>query len=205
MIAHTAASPDLPATLPTNLTTALLRMLARVPVVGRAAVLLDCVYLYLWSLRPELVQKLSNFLPIGLFCTVTQASLLFTLKHEGVSTAIATVAAITASIFINYLANQRITWRDRFYLLSRRQYMLWFVPLFFIFIVFTPTIYLKTIGIVALERRYSVPILLSWPVFELVGVAANFIGADKISFGAVIRCLQHIDVHDRDRGKRYVE
>lgn len=179
--------------MPSTLTSRILESLSRIPVIGILFKLLLRAQYRLWAWKPGLVERLSDFLPIGAASTIVQATILFGMKARGTSTIQATALAVGVSVFVNYVANRQITWKERFSRLSFTQNVMWFLPLFLVFVAFTPTVFMKTAGIPYLESL-GLPVSRAWLIFEGLGVVANFLGADRLSFGLVVRLIERIEI-----------
>lgn len=175
-----------------NLTYKFLLFAKPLPGIGKVAEWLLFLLHKSWNVKPDLVVRLGNFLPIGGLSTVIQLGLLIVLKFANLSTEVATVCAVMLSVFVNFTMNRHITWKDRFSGLSTRQNYLWFLPLFVVFASTTPTVWLKMGGIPALEHLLGWPVVVSWFLFEGIGSVLNFVGADKITFGAVAWIIRRI-------------
>lgn len=165
-----------------NIATIFLRYGQSVPIIGFLASWALWLQERIWRRYPEITIRLSNFLPIGGFCSLVQVMLLAGLKLKGVETVTAMVIAVFAGTFINYVLNRAITWRDRFETMTRKQRWVSFVPLYFVFVLVTFMNLVKVIGVPILEHLGS-PALVALIGFEIVGAILNFIGADKITFG----------------------
>lgn len=146
----------------------------------------------LWRWKPGLANRLSTFLLIGGVGTVIQFNLLFLLHGLGVDLIMATLIGIQAAALWSFTANRFITWRDRFTNLTSRQSIIWFLPLFLVSDITTVTIWVKVVGIKATVDYFGLPLGLVWVVYELTGTVANYLGADKISFGLMARLVSRI-------------
>lgn len=178
--------------MPNNLTTKILAPIALIPILGIPARLMLYIQELLWRKKPKLTERLSNFLPIGGVSTVIQAVTLFVLVTNGMTILPATIIAVQASVFFNFTANRLITWNERFVLFTRRQSIGWFLPLFIVFDLTTPSVLLKIVGLTSLEHFLGIPLLLLWILLEGIGTVLNYLGADHISFGVMTYIMRRI-------------
>ena len=188
-----------------NLTSRILIWLSAIPILGIFAELLLHLQHILWRKKPRFIQRLSDFLPIGGLSTLLQAVTLFVLLKEGEPVIVATIVAVEMSALFNFTANRFITWKERFDGLSRRQSIVWFLPLFVVFNLTTPTVFIKIIGLNSLQYFLGIPILASWLLFEVMGTVLNYIGADKISFGTIAYVIRWICKNSADSMYQTVE
>lgn len=177
--------------MPENLSGQILQMFLGTPLNHPVRFFLFLQF-WLWRRKPSLTERLSNFLPIAGTGSVVQILLLVGLIHAGTHTFLATVLALGAGAFVSFVGNWFITWQDRFVLLTRRQQMVWFMPLLLIFSISTPTIWMKLFGINSLEYFFGVHVLVSWFVFTAMGAVANYLGADVIAFGVIPKIINRI-------------
>ncbi len=145
--------------------------------------------------RPEgaspLLRRLSWYAVVGVISTLVQGVLLFSLTRTGMSVPQATPIAVLLSGFVNFSLNYTITWRDRFATLSRAQRRRWFLPLFTVFAITTPTLWLEIAGITAAQRLIGGPLLLTWIAVKSIGSIVAFVGADRLAFGVMARVARH--------------
>lgn len=135
----------------------------------------------LWLARPAL------FLTIGLLSALVQGLLLLLGSRAGLPLLATTTGAVLLSALLNFLLNWTITWGDRFATLTSRQRRIWCFPLFGVFVLTSPTIWFKIIGLNVIHDRFGGSLLVTWIVTESLGAVLNFIIADRISFGAMAR------------------
>ena len=174
-----------------NLASFTLRLFVKIPILGWLVDWILTLQYICWQKYPDLTIRLSNFLIIGGVSTLIQAGLLFSLNYCGVETFEATTIAVTLAAFVNYVGNREFTWKDRFSTLTRTQQIIWYIPLYLLFMATTPTLYLKVVGIGTLHK-FGIPILVCWIIFETIGSILNFVGAEKISFGCIIWAIRRI-------------
>ncbi len=174
-----------------NLASTTLRLFAGIPVINKPVYLALRLQYNCWLKYPDLTIRLSNFFFIGGVSTAVQAGLLFGLIHYGVETFEATAIAVILAAFLNFVGNKEVTWKDRFATMTKKQQIVWYIPLYLLFMATTPTLYLKVVGIGTLHNL-GLPISISWIIVEIVGSILNFVGAEKISFGCVIWAIQRI-------------
>lgn len=177
--------------LPANVTSRLL-MLAIPTRAGPIAAMLLRLQHALWRRRPHIVERLSNFLPIGGVCAAVQIVLLLLFVQGGIPVFIATALAVELSVLLNFVGNRFITWGDRFSHLTLRQNVALFLPLFVTFNLTTPTVWMKIVGIASLTEFLGVPVLICWLAAEALGVIANYLGSDKLAFGAMAHVTRHV-------------
>jgi len=179
------------ADMPENLIGRILQLFLATPLRHPARFFLSLQF-WLWRRKPGLVERLSNFLPIDGIGSVVQIILLAGLIWAGTHTFFATVVALGAGALVSFVGNRFVTWQDRFALLTRRQQIAWFMPLFLIFTASIPTLWMKLIGINSLEYFLGVHVFVSWLVLTLVGIVANYLGADIIAFGVIAKTINAI-------------
>jgi putative flippase GtrA len=138
-----------------------------------------------WRWRPELTEKLSNFLPIGGSCVFVQFVIMFWCKQWGVEENRANILSTEIAVFMSFQLNRAITWRER--IPPRRKP--WSIPIHFvIYNVLLPMPWIMVLGFGGLSAL-GWPWWLSWCITQLVVVAVNFIVSDRLSFGRVVRML----------------
>ncbi len=146
----------------------------------------------LWRTRPGLVERLSDFVPIGIASIVIQLAVFMLRRQTGMDTLWATFIAVQASVLSNFAGHRLFTWRGRFAGWTTMRSVVWFVPLLLIFVLTTPILWMKTIGITSLRTEFGVPPVVSRVMFEEVGAVANYLSAATISFGLVAKVLGRI-------------
>lgn len=180
----------------------ILRPLVAIPFIGKVISLVLAVHYRLlrlrWKEKPLYTERFSDFLLIGGISTSLQFVLLLELSRR-VDIFYATGAAVIGSAFLNFFCNFFYTWRDRFDDLSRREKAVCYMPLFIVFLLTTPTLYLKIFGIGELEK-FGVPLIVSFAITEVIGVIANFIIADKFLFGAMAWMMKLLLTKERGHG-----
>ncbi len=138
-------------------------------------------------LASPLLRRAIWFGSVGALSAAVQLALLTILVNSGFTVPAATIVAVHTSALLNFSLNYSVTWRDRFSHLSRPERRAWFLPLYIVFVLTTPTLWLKILGISLLGDRIGGSLVFSWMITEALGAALNFIGADRISFGAMSR------------------
>jgi putative flippase GtrA len=161
-----------------------------VPLLGLLATAMLRVQQQCWRYHPDLVERVSDFLPIGGVCTLFQACLLFLLKQEGASTIAATTVAVELSIVLSFILNKRITWKDRFQGFSPRTLFLWTPLVFLTFNALNPAVYTLIVGLNTLEKGLGIPFFFAWSISQLGTITVSFLGIDRVAFGLIPRLLQ---------------
>jgi len=177
--------------LPSNLTTRILTLFLPTPG-RRIAQFIILLQEKIWRRWPNLTLKLSDFIPIGGVTNILQGTLFILLLSIEVEVFVAISISVLLSALFNFVANRKFTWRHEFISLTRKHNALWFIPLFIIFCVFTPTVPLKIAGISSFDFFYHISPEISWFIFSGIGLIANFFGAELISFGIITRIIRRI-------------
>lgn len=172
-----------------NITTSFLRHGLSVPIVSILASWGLLLQERIWRRYPEITVRLSNFLPIGGFCSLLQVLFLASLEMKGVDTLIATAIAVFFGTFTNYVLNRAITWRDRFNTMTKMEKWVSFLPLYLVFALTTFMNLVKIVGVPVLEH-IGLPATVALVMLEIIGAIANFIGADKITFGITTKAIK---------------
>lgn len=181
--------------MPTNLTSKFLALFLSTPFEGLARfgiLLLEKS----WRRWPDLTLKLSDFVPIGGVTNILQGVIFLLLLFGGSGVFTATFVSVLLSALFNFVANRLVTWRHEFVGLSRKQNALWFTPLFLAFYVSTPTVIMKNVGINSFDFFFGLHPFVAWVIFSGVGLFANFLGADLISFGVITRIIRWVTLND---------
>lgn len=139
-----------------------------------------------WRWRPELTEKLSDFLPIGGACMIAQLAIMFWCRKWGVEENRANILSTEIAVYMSFQLNRAITWKDRIPPIRR-----WWTTAahFAIYNALLPMPWIMILGFGGLNALIGWPWWITWLVTQLVVVTVNFVGADRLSFGHVVRRL----------------
>jgi len=139
-----------------------------------------------WRWRPEITEKLSNFLPIGSSCIFVQLVIMVWIRRWGVEENRANILSTEVAVYMSFMLNRAITWKDR----VRPSNKWWVTPIHFvIYNAFLPMPWIMILGFGGLHALLGWPWWIAWLVTQFVVVTVNFVVSDKLSFGRLARAL----------------
>lgn len=142
-----------------------------------------------WQKKPELTERLSNFLPIGGSCILVQFVIFTMTRIWGVELTRANILSTEVAVFMSFVLNRQITWKDRLPPTSRW----WHVVFQFIaFNVLLPMPWIMILGYGSLVQHLGLPWLLTWALAQIIVVAVNFAIGDRIIFGLLPKLMQRL-------------